>query len=98
MSRFILYLKGKYPLSNRSQSVCTNGTVTDHEPILHGVPQRSVLGPLLFIIYVNDLLSVVNGEILLCCHMLPMYADDTLSYFASSSVKSVESDLIYLLI
>ena len=50
-------------LSNRAQSVCTNGTVSDLEPILHGFPQGSVLGPLLLIIYVNDLPSVVKY----CC-------------------------------
>ena len=74
-------------LSNRSQSVCTNGTVSDPEPILQGVPQGSVLGPFLFIIYVNDLPSIVKY----CC--VEMYADDTLLYFASSSVNSIESNL-----
>ena len=66
-------------LSNQSQSICTNGTVSDPETILHGV--------LLFIIYVNDQLSVVRY----CC--VEMYADDTLLYFASSSVNSIESNL-----
>ena len=74
-------------LSNRSQSVCTNGTVSDPEPIPHGVPQGYVLGPLLFIIYVNDLPSVVKY----CC--VEMYADDTLLYFASSSANSIEFNL-----
>ena len=60
-------------LSNRSQSVCTNGTVSDPEPILHGVPQGSVLRPLLFIIYVNDLPSVVRNTVVLKCMLMILY-------------------------
>lgn len=43
-------------LSDRMQQVRIEGTISDFEKINTGVPQGTILGPLLFIIYVNDLL------------------------------------------
>ena len=58
-------------LSNRVQCCRANGQVSSFEPVTYGVPQRSILGPLLFIIYMNDLQNVAEN-----CE-ISMYADDT---------------------
>ena len=74
-------------LSNRTQSVCVNGVVSDPQPIAFGVPQGSLLGPLLFIAYINDLPSVVNN-----CE-IQLYADDTLLFYSSNSISDIEHHL-----
>ena len=70
-------------LSDRSQCCSIEGMVSDFIPITCGVPKGSILGPLLFIIYVNDLQDVTRS-----CD-LSMYADDT--HLTSALKKS--SDL-----
>ena len=71
----------------RTQSVFINGVLSEPQPISFGVPQGSLLGPLLFIIYVNDLPLAVHG----CC--VELYADDTLIYFASKLVNEIQAQL-----
>ena len=61
-------------LSNRFQFVDLNGSKSSLKKIYTGVPQGSILGPLLFLIYINDLPSVSD-----LLNML-MYADDTTLY------------------
>ena len=66
----------------RTQSVCTNGVLSEPQPISFGIPQGSVLGPLLFIIDINDLPLVVR------VYSVELYVDDTLIYLqGSQSVK-----------
>ena len=60
-------------LSNRTQKVLVNGEKSDPVNVLSGVPQGTVLAPLLFLCYVNYLPSLVKSKI-------RMYADDTLIY------------------
>ena len=59
-------------LTNRSQRVKLNGVFSDEYKTTQGVPQGTVLGPLLFIIYVNDMCKAVSDN-----YNLIQYADDT---------------------
>ena len=67
---------------NRQQFVTYNGIASSVKTVKCGVPQGSILGPPLFLIYINDLVNI-------CSHCLPiLFADDT-------NVLPVE--MIYLL-
>ena len=57
-------------LSDRTQRVLINGTESSWGKIKSGVPQGSVLGPLLFLIYINDLEKGIHSSI-------KFFADDT---------------------
>ena len=57
----------------RKQRVVVNGVKSDWAPVLSGVPQGTVLGPLLFSLYINDISSDIESEIRL-------FADDCVCY------------------
>ena len=57
-------------LSGRTQRVVVNGAGSSYQPINAGVPQGSVLAPLLFLVFINDLLEVVQNK-------LDVFVDDS---------------------
>ncbi len=71
-------------LTSRQQITSINNTLSSSLSVLVGVPQGSILGPLLFIIYINDMPNVVKH-----CKII-LYADDTLLYYSSTSAKDIE--------
>ena len=74
-------------LSNRKQFVSINGFNSSHIEITCGVPQGSTLGPLLFLLYINDLnFSLTN---VISSH----FADDTCIMFGSAKPKTLETVL-----
>lgn len=76
---------GSY-LGNRMQVVDTGGTISHPVCISCGVPQGSVLGPLLFLLYINDLKSV-------CSSMLFLYADDSALVVSHKDKDVIEQTL-----
>ena len=65
-------------LSDRSQRVVVEGEQSDPAPVTSGVPQGSVLGPILFLVFINDLPKAINSS----CRL---FADDTIVYREISS-------------
>ena len=64
-------------LNDRNQKVLINGKTSFQKPVSAGVPQGSVLGPLLFLIYINDISDDLTG-------LAGLFADDTsLSYLSA---------------
>ena len=70
-------------LSNRKQFVFYNGHSSIADMVECGVPQGSVLGPLLFIIYTNDLPNSINNANTI------LFADDTTVYYANKSIAAL---------
>ena len=72
-------------LSGRTQCTLANGSKSKELPVSCGVPQGSVLGPLFFLVYVNDVENALDN-----CG-LKLYADDTILF--QHGVNSVDAEI-----
>ena len=73
-------------LTDRTQAVRIGSATSAFLPVISGVPQGSVLGPLLFILYVNDVTDVVPQNI-----KIKLFADDIKLYASIASVSDCDS-------
>ena len=80
-------------ITDRRQRVVVDGEVSSWKSVLSGVPQGSVLGPILCVVYINDLEEGVTGKIL-------KFADDTKLFRKSKEIGDKEKlqDDIYKLV
>ena len=81
----LYYLLENY-LSNRSQRVLLDGKASSWRPVLAGVPQGSILGPLLFLIYINDLPNELKSN-------AKLFTDDT-SLFTIVKDKNKSANML----
>ena len=72
-------------LDNRKQAVVINGINSERIPVSSGVPQGSVLGPILFLAYINDLPEQVKSRVSF------FFAEDTALYLTISSTTEREA-------
>ena len=76
-------------LTDRKQKVVINGFESESKNLLHGVPQGSVLGPILFLIYINDLHRCIKYS------TTYHFADDTNLLHISNDYKSLQCKVNY---
>ena len=77
-------------LTDRKQAVVVDGQLSVFAPIISGVPQGTVLGPILFLIFINDIEHSISSSIIRC------FADDTrisISIKCENDVKLLQNDL-----
>ena len=73
-------------LQNRHQQVLLNGQCSSWAPVFAGVPQGSVLGPLFFLIYINDLTKAISST-------NKLFADDTSIFSIVNDIDVSEHEL-----
>ena len=73
----------------RQQIVYINGVDSELRELKHGAPQGSVLGPLLFLIYINDLNTCISNS------KVYRFADDTNLLHVKSYIKGLQKNINY---
>ena len=73
-------------LSDRSQCIVDGLIMSSHQSIKSGAPQGSVLGPLLFLIFINDMPLHLDADI-------DLYADDTINHCTGKTTDIIEPKL-----
>ena len=79
-------------LAGQKQRVVINGSSSCWSPVLSGVPQGTVLGPILFLLFINDIPGVISSHI-------KLFADDCVLFRninSASDHQALQHDLIWL--
>ena len=76
-------------LSNRSQTVSINVVYSENDTVLCGVPQGSILGPLLFLLFINYLPLTLKNVV----SATYLYADDTTVYDVQTDKAALSANL-----
>ena len=75
-------------LTNRKQATFANGKMSSFVRVPHGVPQGSIMGLLLFLMYINDLPNIIENYNQIVCNKfqfrIQLYADDVQLYVSCS--------------
>ena len=79
---FIMYM------GNRRQKTCVNGFKSEEAQVTCGTAQGSILGPLIFILYINDIFKSIHTS-----GQIYMYADDTLIVCRSKDIQEATSEI-----
>ena len=74
-------------LSDRSQRIISNGQTSAWRQVIAGVPQGSILGPLLFLVYINDLPNELKSSV-------KLFANDT-SLFTQAKDKNESANTLH---
>ena len=77
-------------LSNRQQYVSIKGKASSKQSLQYSVPQGSILGPLLFVIYINDMPNVTNIA------KFVLYADDANIIITGDTIAEIETKFLEL--
>jgi hypothetical protein len=68
---------------NRQQVTKVNNSTSEPNKVILGVPQGSILGPLFFLIYINDLIYYINDA------SAKLFADDTTIYYSDDDIGNI---------
>ena len=82
--------------NNRVQKVCVNGSFSDTLPVISGVSQRSVLDPLLFVVYIDDIVNLVHTSSFANTSDVFLYADDAKLFNHNAAQLQCDLDSVAL--